>query len=127
MKKWFKKYWWAVALVVLILLALLIWNVFLNPRDVLGRKCQTFYNQSSYTLNNGIEVPLPSNSCFVGECCSYTASFRTFMSREDVEEYQKNLEEEIHSKYPEMSFTISVEDHTFFRTINITYNNYSEN
>lgn len=121
MKKSLKKYWWVVICLFLIILILVIWNVFLNPRDILGRRCQTFYTQNSYTLKNKVEIPLPENSCFVGECCASTASFRTFMDKESLEEYKKNLEEEIHSKYPEMSFEISIEEHPFFRTINITY------
>lgn len=117
-----KKYWWIVVLVVLVILAFCIWSFGFNPYDELGRKCQTFYNQSSYQLVDGPEISIPSNSCFVEDCCSHVASFRTTMKYDELETYLENLEQEMEKEYPNLTFEATAgEGNLFFRTYSIYY------
>ena len=43
----------------------LFYNFIMNPKDELGNRCQTLYNQSQYKLITGDVIAVPENSRFV--------------------------------------------------------------
>ena len=111
-----------VILIILILCIIyLIYNFIINPRNELGNRCETSYNQSTYKLVSGELIEIPNNSCFVSECCSHTATFRSKKKIEDLKNELATLEEELNTKYPDMEFNITVSEHNFYNEYYITY------
>mgnify|MGYP001862126494 CR=1 FL=1 len=76
----------------IVIIVYCIYNFVLNPRDVYGNRCHTFYNQNQYQLVNGDTINIPNNSCFVSECCEYVATFRSKMKVEDLQnDFRKQI------------------------------------
>jgi len=98
------------------------YNLIINPKDIYGEKCSTFYNQNSYLLKNAQTIDIPKNSCFVNECCSYVARFRSKESYDKLEKELKELEKALNEKYTNMHFKIKISNERFYRSYSIEYN-----
>ena len=48
-----RKYIIILGVFLIVIIIYCIYNFVLNPRDLLGNRCKTFYNQSQYKLVNG--------------------------------------------------------------------------
>ena len=90
-------------------------------RDELGNRCQTIYNQSQYKLATGDIIDIPQNSCFVSECCSHVATFRTKMNEEDLKKQLDELERKLNATYANLDFKISYKKHKLYNSYSITY------
>ena len=105
----------------IVIIVYCIYNFVLNPRDVYGNRCHTFYNQNQYQLVNGDTINIPNNSCFVSECCEYVATFRSKMKVEDLQNDLKILENKLNAKYTNLEFEIKVSEEKMFNTFTINY------
>lgn len=93
----------------------------MNPKDELGNRCQTLYNQSQYKLITGDVIAIPENSCFVSECCSYVATFRSKMKSENLKKQLDELEANLKDTYENLDFKISMNEHNLYNSYSITY------
>ena len=98
-----------------------IYNFVLNPRDLLGNRCQTLYNQNQYKLVTGDVIDIPNNSCFVSECCQHVAFFRSKKNIEELQNELDDLEKELNTKYSDLEFETSVTEEKFFNVFTINY------
>lgn len=107
----------------LILSIIYYYNNIINPKDIYGNRCQTFYSENEYTLKNGEKIEIPSNSCFVSECCSTVITFRSKHSYDELSKELQNLENYLNNKYTNMKFKINISSERTFRTYSIEYYN----
>ena len=112
----------SVLVVIMIFIVIyLLYNFIINPRDELGNRCQTLYNQSQYKLATGDIIDIPQNSCFVSECCSHVATFRTKINEEDLKKQLDELEQKLNATYANLDFKISYKKHKLYNSYSITY------
>ena len=75
-----------ISISILLVSIYLVYNFIINPRDEFGNRCRTLYNQKQYELVTKDKIDIPEKSCFVSECCSHVATFR---SKKDYESLTK--------------------------------------
>lgn len=100
---------------------ILAYNFIINPYDEYGNRCKTFYNQNNYKSLVGLEMDIPDNSCFVNECCSNVAFFRSKEKMDDLQKEVNNLKEKLELLYPEYKFHTNVREDKLYRTYWIEY------
>ena len=124
MKDFIQKHIKIISILVVIIIFIviyLLYNFIINPKDEFGSRCQTLYNQSQYKLITGDTIDIPESSCFVSECCSYVATFRTKMNEEDLKKQLAELEQELNATYTNLDFKTSSKKHKLYNSYTITY------
>lgn len=110
-----------ISILILLVSIYLVYNFIINPRDELGNRCQTLYNQKQYELVTKDKIDIPEKSCFVSECCSHVATFRSKKDYESLTKELENLEKSLNSVYSDLEFEIKVTQHDFYNTYIIKY------
>ena len=110
-----------ISISILLVSIYLVYNFIINPRDEFGNRCQTLYNQKQYELVTKDKIDIPEKSCFVSECCSHVATFRSKKNYESLTKELENLEKSLNSVYSNLEFEINVTQHDFYNTYIIKY------
>lgn len=116
-----KKFLIFTILLILVLGIYLIYDFIINPKDEFGNRCQILYNQSQYELFTKDIIDISKKSCFVSECCSHAAIFRSKKDYNELKEELEELEKKLNFAYPKLKFEISVEHHSFYNSYIIKY------
>lgn len=121
-----KKHFFLLVLVLVLLFCFGMYFFFINPEDeVLKKRCKSGYKENTFQLfsSEQYEIEIPDSSCFIGECCQYSASFRSKKSMDDLKNDLKKVDEDLKTKYPDIDYEIvGVKDNIFFREYSIRYN-----